>query len=59
MSENTVNQVLRNVGYDTSKEVCGHGCEYDLGGNEDLEVLYAGRGYGQDGERLASDTKLV
>ncbi|EIK96779.1 integrase family protein [Pseudomonas sp. M47T1] len=25
MSENTVNQVLRNVGYDTSKEVCGHG----------------------------------
>lgn len=25
MSENTANQVLRNVGYDTSKEVCGHG----------------------------------
>lgn len=25
MSENTVNTMLRNVGYDTSKDVCGHG----------------------------------
>lgn len=25
MPENTVNQVLRNAGYDTPKEVCGNG----------------------------------
>ncbi|SEL70842.1 Phage integrase family protein [Pseudomonas agarici] len=25
MSENTVNTMLRNAGYDTSKDVCGHG----------------------------------
>lgn len=25
LSENTVNQVLRNMGYDTTKDVCGHG----------------------------------
>ena len=30
-------------------------CEYDLDGNDDLEVLYVGQGYGQEGERLAID----
>ncbi|SPO65051.1 putative integrase; KpLE2 phage-like element (fragment) [Pseudomonas sp. JV241A] len=25
LSENTINQVLRNMGYDTTKDVCGHG----------------------------------
>lgn len=30
-------------------------CEYDLDGNDDLEVLYIGQGYGQEGERLALD----
>lgn len=30
-------------------------CEYDLDGNDDLEVLYVGQGYGKEGERLAID----
>lgn len=30
-------------------------CEYDLDGNDDLEVLYIGQGYGKEGERLALD----
>lgn len=30
-------------------------CEYDLDGNDDLEVLYVGQGYGSEGERLALD----
>lgn len=32
-----------------------HDCEYDLDGNEHLEVLYVGQGYGEEGERLALD----
>lgn len=30
-------------------------CEYDLDENDDLEVLYVGKGYGKNGERLALD----
>lgn len=30
-------------------------CEFDLEGNEDLEVLYIGQGYGKEGKRLALD----
>lgn len=30
-------------------------CEYDLDDNDDLEVLYVGKGYGKNGERLALD----
>ncbi|HIF9182371.1 TPA: hypothetical protein ACX6QL_003476 [Photobacterium damselae] len=30
-------------------------CDYNLDDNDDLEVLYVGQGYGQDGDRLALD----
>lgn len=33
-------------------------CDFNLEGNDDLEVLYIGKGYGKDGERLALDRLL-